>query len=499
MFDSLLNAVQEISHAPFHRRHPSHQHRRHPRAADAPRAHAGSRSRRGKRFQTAAEDPIAATRAAALDRTVADNEQFARNSNIIESRLNYEEQSLADVTLLLQKARDLALQGANSTLGPGERRMLATERARSSRASSSTSPTATTATANTCSPARRPARSRSRSGTTGVNYLGDQTTRLIRVSGSQAIADGHTGTEVFMNITQANGTFRTAVNAANTGSGTIDVGTRRRLRRVGRRQLHAAVHERRPTGRSKTTRCRRRCSRERHAASSSGQTHQLPGRARDAHGHAGGRRQLRHPARADTDMFAMLDDLIDDARWPASGLPSDRAMFQHQIGASIANLDQGLDARAVACAPKWARGSPRSTSATQRARDRGHRSAAAALGPARRRLRRGHQQAEPGIRGTAGRAGRVYQDRAALAVRLFVGITLAQGLKPALRADFSPISEKSLNRLTEIAGVLHPLLSSPHASPIQDPSNLPVSTSKPAQHFQESFQCLKSSTLTWRR
>src|SRR5688572_30489100 len=62
-----------------------------------------------------------------LDRTVADNAQFKRNSNIIESRLNYEEQSLADVTHLLQSARDRALQGANSTMGPAERRMLATE------------------------------------------------------------------------------------------------------------------------------------------------------------------------------------------------------------------------------------------------------------------------------------------------------------------------------------------------------------------------------------
>src|SRR5688572_11426018 len=81
----------------------------------------------GKRFQTAAEDPIAATRAAGIDRTVADNKQYERNSNIIESRLSYEEQSLADVTLLLQKARDLSLQGANATLGQPERRMLATE------------------------------------------------------------------------------------------------------------------------------------------------------------------------------------------------------------------------------------------------------------------------------------------------------------------------------------------------------------------------------------
>jgi flagellar hook-associated protein 3 FlgL len=33
----------------------------------------------GKRFQTASEDPVAATRAAALDRTLADNAQYERN------------------------------------------------------------------------------------------------------------------------------------------------------------------------------------------------------------------------------------------------------------------------------------------------------------------------------------------------------------------------------------------------------------------------------------
>src|SRR6185295_13631921 len=79
----------------------------------------------GKKFQTAAEDPIGATRAEGLDRTLADNAQYERNSNILESRLKYEESSLADATALLQSARDLALQGANSSLGPSERKALA--------------------------------------------------------------------------------------------------------------------------------------------------------------------------------------------------------------------------------------------------------------------------------------------------------------------------------------------------------------------------------------
>ena len=43
----------------------------------------------GKKFQSASEDPIGATRVAGLQRKVADNAQYARNSNIIESRLGY--------------------------------------------------------------------------------------------------------------------------------------------------------------------------------------------------------------------------------------------------------------------------------------------------------------------------------------------------------------------------------------------------------------------------
>ena len=81
----------------------------------------------GKKFQTASEDPIGAVRAQGLERTLADNAQYGRNSDIIQSRLNYEEQSLADSTSLLQSVRDLALQGANSSLGSDERRMLAND------------------------------------------------------------------------------------------------------------------------------------------------------------------------------------------------------------------------------------------------------------------------------------------------------------------------------------------------------------------------------------
>jgi len=177
----------------------------------------------GKKFQTAAEDPIGATRAAGLDRTLADNAQYERNSNIIESRLKYEEASLADATAFLQSARDLALQGANASLGPSERKALASNVRQQlaamlevSNRDDSNGEYLFSGTSTATKPFAASA--------SGVNYQGDLTNRQIRISGSQSLADSHTGAEVFMNITERHGVFRTSVNAGNTGSGSIDVG-----------------------------------------------------------------------------------------------------------------------------------------------------------------------------------------------------------------------------------------------------------------------------------
>jgi flagellar hook-associated protein 3 FlgL len=177
----------------------------------------------GKKFQTAAEDPIGATRAAVLDRSVAENAQYGRNSNIVESRLNYEEQSLADASSLLQAARDLALQGANSTLGPVERKMLAND-VRQQLAALLDVSNRDDSNGEYLFAGTRTSTKPFSIGPAGVNYQGDLSNRQIRISSSQSIADGHTGADVFMNIAEGNGVFGTMVGAGNTGSGSIDVG-----------------------------------------------------------------------------------------------------------------------------------------------------------------------------------------------------------------------------------------------------------------------------------
>ena len=178
----------------------------------------------GKRIQTPADDPAGAVRALDLDRALAESAQFSRNSDAVTNRLSYEEQSLSDVGNLLQRVRDLTLQAANATVDASGRKAISTEiQSRMSELM---------AMAN-----RKDANGEylfagystqtqpfTQSGGT-VQYGGDQGARLVQVSSTQKIADGHSGFDVFMNVSEGNGTFVTGANAANTGTAIIDSGT----------------------------------------------------------------------------------------------------------------------------------------------------------------------------------------------------------------------------------------------------------------------------------
>ena len=163
----------------------------------------------GRKFQTASEDPIGATRVAGLQSKLADNAQYERNANILQSRLGYEEQTLADITSMLQSTRDSALAGANATLGAAERKMIANqvrqnllgllEMANRQDANGEHLFAGT-------STATRPFVQ----GAAGVSYQGDQTTRQIRISSTQSLSDVHAGDAFipsFNNLPCAQGEF----------------------------------------------------------------------------------------------------------------------------------------------------------------------------------------------------------------------------------------------------------------------------------------------------
>jgi flagellar hook-associated protein 3 FlgL len=294
----------------------------------------------GQRFQTASEDPIAATRAAALDRTLADNAQYERNSNIVEARLSYEEQTLADVTTLLQQVRERALQGANTTLGSEERRMLANDVRQSLAAlmdlANSDDANGEFLFSGTSTGTRPFAQ-----GTTGVNYQGDLTNRQIRISSTQSLADSHSGADVFLGIRERNGVFTTQVTTTNTGTATIDVGTVADLSQwvPGNYTLQftsasdwQVVDDTLPTPNVIAT----------GTGFSSGQSITFNGIAVKVTGVPAANDSFSISPAAGVDMFAMLEDLADSLTLPATQ-GSDAAIFQSRIGGAIANLDQALE------------------------------------------------------------------------------------------------------------------------------------------------------------
>jgi flagellar hook-associated protein 3 FlgL len=180
----------------------------------------------GTRVTTPADDPIAAVHILELQRAQSESEQFAKNSTLAKNRLSLEEQSMVDVGNVMTRVRELVVQAGNiGTLSNNDRLSIATELAarldelqdvanrQDGNGEYLFSGYAT--------------KTKPFSGGDGspISYAADQGQRQLAISTTQRVTDSHNGFDVFVNIPEGNGTFATAVNMANTGSGAIDIGS----------------------------------------------------------------------------------------------------------------------------------------------------------------------------------------------------------------------------------------------------------------------------------
>jgi flagellar hook-associated protein 3 FlgL len=178
----------------------------------------------GQRVLSPSDDPLAATRIQDLTRHVAESGQYLRNVDVARGRLSLEEQALADSGTSLQRIRELVLQASSDTTDAESRRMIADEiRGQAAQLldianrKDAQDEYLFSGLATRTQPFVRANGS--------VQYVGDQGQRLQQVGATQRIADGDPGSDVFARIPEGNGTFVTAAVAANTGSGSVSVGT----------------------------------------------------------------------------------------------------------------------------------------------------------------------------------------------------------------------------------------------------------------------------------
>lgn len=172
----------------------------------------------GQKLLTAADDPVAAGVAVALDRAAAENERYGANANLLGHRLNLAESSLADVTDRLNRLREIVVQ-ANSGIQNEESRQALLVEVRGIQA-------ALFAIANRSDGQGRFLFGGAQddatpfvSGAAGVSYSGDQTVREIDVTDGLALKDVEAGSEAFMRV--GAGRVLARVDPANTGTAVL--------------------------------------------------------------------------------------------------------------------------------------------------------------------------------------------------------------------------------------------------------------------------------------
>lgn len=195
----------------------------------------------GRRVQSPEDDPVAAAQVLVTQQSRDINTQFIENQGVAKSQLGLLEGQLESLGNVLHNIRERAVQLGNAALTDRERASIATDleqrfaemvsiaNAQNSQGqylfsgfqgsikpfAVNSPPGAAPHSAGTATIAANPY----------MTYAGDDGERVLQVDSSRRMSISAAGSDVFMNIKQGNGTFATAANVGNTGTGTIDQGS----------------------------------------------------------------------------------------------------------------------------------------------------------------------------------------------------------------------------------------------------------------------------------
>lgn len=179
----------------------------------------------GKRILVPSDDPVATSQLMQLRQTENTVTQYQANADATTNRLSTEEGVLSGVTNLLQRVRELAIQGNNATQTNETRGYIAAEARERLDELLGLANTKDGNGEYLFAGSKGFSQPFVPNATGGFDYMGDDTARKIQIGAGRQVPDGHPGSEVFFNIRNGNGTFVNEVNSANTGNGVIDGGS----------------------------------------------------------------------------------------------------------------------------------------------------------------------------------------------------------------------------------------------------------------------------------
>ncbi len=172
----------------------------------------------GKRINSAADDPVGAAQATLFRQGVDRIQSYARNADTAERRLRLEESSLDQVTDILTRAKELAVQaGGASAVAPEARQAIANE-VRQLLESMVDAANAQDGEGRYLFAGNKVQTKPFELVNGKLTYAGDQGQRAQRISDDRLVNENDSGTAVFSAIRNGNGVFNVAANPANTGT-----------------------------------------------------------------------------------------------------------------------------------------------------------------------------------------------------------------------------------------------------------------------------------------
>ncbi len=175
----------------------------------------------GLKINNPADDPVAAAQVLLISERVAASEQYDRNADFAELNLQQTESAVASANDVMQRIRELAIQGKNTILTDADRRSITTEVSQRLDELKSLANSRNAAGEYIFSGTLVDAQAFTTDPTGSVVYNGDQTNREIKISEFRTVTDGFTGFDAFAAIRNGNGTYVTDLGAGNTGSARI--------------------------------------------------------------------------------------------------------------------------------------------------------------------------------------------------------------------------------------------------------------------------------------
>jgi flagellar hook-associated protein 3 FlgL len=177
----------------------------------------------GKQINSPSDNPIGAANVAALNGTISQLTQFQSNQNDAQLQLNQADSAMSSLVSLVQSAQQTLVQAGDSTYSDSQRAALAQALQGDLNQMVGLANTSDGQGGYLFAGSQQSAPPFSQVGN-NVTYGGDSVLQSVQVSQNRQLQIKFSGDDVFQKIKPGNGSFVTAANPANTGTGVIDTG-----------------------------------------------------------------------------------------------------------------------------------------------------------------------------------------------------------------------------------------------------------------------------------